>query len=229
MQTTRHRGGISYWIIFIFLMSFSTLSYSQKKKYDFLPGNNSRLRYTWGLPHFEEENTIHEVAKKFNFSYYRVGGCMMDPAFAEYCKKHNKKLDRKITKEFGADWNETFNQEFIRLYKLFRFADTLLMHDSSFWDQQVEAMVKNAGSEHSQIIGKDSAIVSILTGNDPPLIYFRETTKDSVLLVMICSTNKWVEATQLLVFKQFEFNLVTKQLLPVVINPEDRITTSRKK
>lgn len=230
MQTTRCRGGIFCAIILVLFLSFSTLSYSQKKKYSsFLPENNSSLRYQAGLPNFEMENPLQEAARKFGFSFYRVSGCTVDPEFWKYCEKQNKKLDRKITKRSGPDWEQTFDQETTRLYQLFRFADTLLMQDSSFWHQQAEVMVKYAGSKYSREIGKDSAIISTLTGNDPPLTYFRETGKDSVLFVMICSTNKWVIDSQLLLFKQFEFNLITKELLPIAISPGDTIITSGKK
>src|SRR5258705_7288620 len=167
----------------ISLLLISSTSFSQNKKYSFLPKNGERLKYQWGLPSFEVENSRSEAAKKFKFSYYRVAGCTLESIFEKYCKKHNKKLYRKISGEYGSGWQEAFEKEVTGLYLLFRFADTLSMQSEFFWEHYME-VINRLDSLHRT--GK-------IPYGDLPLKYFEKTNKDSVLLIKVCSANGWID------------------------------------
>lgn len=215
MRKSRSIERLLYKIIpLILFLLVSTISIAQKKKYSFFPENNSRLRYTWGLPNFEDENAISEAAKKFNYSYFRVAGCMIDLEFKKDCEKHNKKLDRRIIREYGHDWKERFNQEADRLYKLFRFADTVVMQNEFFFNEYFKEQDK-----------QDSTFKATKTG-DFILRHFEETGKDSVLLINLVGSNSWVNENRLVIYKKFELDLITKTVSLLFTKKEGVVITS---
>jgi hypothetical protein len=195
------------YFLFIALLScvFLSMNYrasSQNRKFSFLPNHNRNLKYCYGLPGVEWENPKQEAAKKFDFSYYRIGGCVMPEELRKHAGKHNSKLENRLTKKYGVTWKENYHKEVDRLNTLFRYADTLLMRIQSFWDQY-----------------------PIIPDGKIPFNYYQETRTDSVLLLSVCDVDAWTNNNQLVILKQFELNLVSKTVILSAIKPDGETIT----
>lgn len=176
-------------------------SIAQNRISRFLPKENDTLKYLYGLSSMEWDNPLQEAAKKFGYSHYRIGGCVLPENLRRHAQKHNKKLEQRLIKKHGTNWKENYNQEIERLYSLFRYSDTIIMHSQVFGDQYPE-----------------------IPEGKIPFHYFQETAKDSILLVSICDVDHWIN-NKLVIYRQFELNIISKEVKLIGIEPDKEAIT----
>ena len=175
---------------------------SQNRKFSFLPKDNKTLKYSYGLPGLEWENPKQEAAKKIDFSYYRIGGCVIPDNLRKHAEKHNIYPEKRLTKKYSVTWREDYQKEVDRLYTLFSYADTLLMRIQSFWDQY-----------------------PVIPDGNIPFNYYQETSTDSILFVSISDAGEWINNNKLVILKQFELNIISQTVKLLTIKPAEEILT----
>lgn len=65
----------------------------------------------YGLLDREQFRAMNTVAKKYNFHYYPVGGCVISKHLSDSVNKENKKVYEILVKKFGKNWRSTFADE----------------------------------------------------------------------------------------------------------------------
>jgi hypothetical protein len=190
------------WLILLLIAQATPCnSFAQKTKLkNYLPKDNRSLFLWGGLPgEFINENINQEIAIKYNFRYYRYAGCISPENWYEESKKHNARLKKRIAQQFGDSWETDFKKEYTRLKVLFQRADSILSYDSFFW------------------IGREQSIAPPM---DIEQTYYSEIHRDSIIRVMLCSANEWLN-NKLVVFREFELNLTTKKVTLVAHKPKE--------
>jgi hypothetical protein len=103
----------------LFLLIFFTKVNSQ------ISGKREKFTY-WeiGFPDMEKAYTKEKVAKKHGFEFENMG-CAPNIQMRRLIVKHNRKVDKKLTKLIGENWQDDVYKEIDSIYS----RDTFLIHN----------------------------------------------------------------------------------------------------
>lgn len=70
-----------------------------------------RLLVYGGPPDLEWQSAVNVIAHKWGIQYYSVAGCVVTEKLVDSVDRHNKKVNERIVKKYGAGWKTAFDKE----------------------------------------------------------------------------------------------------------------------
>lgn len=94
-------------LVFLFFCSFHSIAFSNDKK----PKKHYRTIYFYsvGIQPFwgGGEKCVSKCQKEFGFGY-KVKKVTLSPLKILHIKNHNKRVEKKMVRRFGADWKKQY-------------------------------------------------------------------------------------------------------------------------
>ena len=112
----------------------------------------------YGLPDREQRRAMNTVAKKYDFHYYPVAGCVVSEHLLDSVNKENKKVYEILEQKFGKNWRLTFAAQVDTMKNLQRQVEELVKKESYITDKENELEKDDNGLDYliEPIVGQET-------------------------------------------------------------------------
>ncbi len=145
----------------------------------------------YGLPDREQRRAMNTVAKKYDFHYFPVAGCVVSEHLLDSVNKENKKVYEILEKKFGKNWRLTFAAQVDTMKNLQKQVEELVKKESYITDKENQLEKDDNGLDYliEPIVGHETFGVKAYgwgqwNGKTELVIYYKLTvdlTKKTVI------------------------------------------------
>ncbi|SEW50451.1 hypothetical protein [Chitinophaga arvensicola] len=98
---------------------------------------------TYSLPDFDRTPIEQAVARKWGFTFYTIGDCLVNQSLIDSVCKVNDAADKKMMARYGSNWRSRYEEEVDMLYATPERAQLLVNQQLYIWQKEQELKSSN--------------------------------------------------------------------------------------